>query len=147
MTPTERAKPRKTKEGPTPVDGHVGARIRARRLELGMSQKKLGESVSLTFQQIQKYERGANRIGSGRLYEFSRILGVTVSYFFEGAEAAQTKKVIPCDAIAKAQGLPSASMLDKRETLDLVRAYYRIDSTKLRKRLFELVKAAAEPNQ
>ena len=146
MSPTERAKPRKTKEGPTPVDGYVGSRIRARRLELGMSQKKLGESVSLTFQQIQKYERGANRIGSGRLYEFSRILGVPVAYFFEGAAEVQTKKVKPLDAVAMAQGLPSTTMLDKRETLDLVRAYYRINSTKLRKRLFELVKAAAEPN-
>lgn len=145
MTPTKRAKPRKTKEGPTPVDGHVGARIRARRIELGMSQKKLGECVNLTFQQIQKYERGANRIGSGRLYEFSRILGVPVSYFFEGAAEVQTKKLKPLEAVAKAQGLPSASMLDKRETLELVRAYYRIDSAKLRKRLFELVKAAAEP--
>ena len=147
MTPTKSVKPRKTKEGPTPVDGHVGTRIRARRLELGMSQKKLGESVSLTFQQIQKYERGANRIGSGRLYEFSRILGVPVAYFFEGAMEFQTKQVKPADAVLNAQGLPSASMLDKRETLDLVRAYYRITSPRLRKRLFELVKAAAEPTE
>ena len=76
-------KPRKTKDGPTLIDAHVGARIRARRGLLGMSQKDLGGKVGLTFQQIQKYERGANRIGSGRLFEFSCILDVPISYFFD----------------------------------------------------------------
>ncbi|MBL4614923.1 MAG: helix-turn-helix transcriptional regulator, partial [Magnetovibrio sp.] len=68
---------------PRPVDVHVGARLRQRRTLLGMSQEKLGEAVGLTFQQIQKYERGANRIGASRLYQLSNVLDVSVSYFFE----------------------------------------------------------------
>src|SRR5256885_4646469 len=68
---------------PNPVDVHVGARVRLRRTLLGMSQEKLGDAIGLTFQQVQKYERGANRIGASRLYDLSRVLDVPVSYFFE----------------------------------------------------------------
>jgi transcriptional regulator with XRE-family HTH domain len=128
-----------------PVDVHVGGRVRLRRTLLGMSQEKLGDAVGLTFQQIQKYERGANRIGASRLYEFSRALDVPVSFFFDD---------IP-DVLKTAEGRFEVGMQDppedppgrdpmaKRETLELVRAYYRISSTRVRRRLFELTKALA----
>jgi transcriptional regulator with XRE-family HTH domain len=137
--------PRKTKDGPTPIDVHVGSRIRARRGLLGMSQKDLGEKVNLTFQQIQKYERGANRIGSGRLFEFSRILGVPISYFFDemsselsayADKGAKKGKPIPATA-------PDAEVLDRRETLELVRTFYLIDDTVVRQRFLELMREAA----
>lgn len=132
---------RKTKDGPTPVDGHVGGRIRARRIQLGLSQKDLGDAVGLTFQQIQKYERGANRVGSGRLFEFGQCLNVPVSFFFEGLTA---KDGVPSrkNAVPVKSG-ESPSILDKRETLELMRAYYKISDPKVRRRFFDLVKAAA----
>ena len=128
-----------------PVDIHVGSRVRLRRTLLGMSQERLGDSVGLTFQQIQKYERGANRIGASRLFEFSRILDVPVSFFFDDM----------ADELKTAEGRYAAGMaerdqdeiepdpLAKRETLELVRAYYKIASPRVRKRLFELTKALA----
>ncbi|HJP20850.1 MAG TPA: helix-turn-helix transcriptional regulator, partial [Alphaproteobacteria bacterium] len=75
---------------PNPIDVHVGGRVRLRRTLLGMSQEKLGQAVSLTFQQIQKYERGANRIGSSRLYQFAQVLDVPVSFFFDDMPASVT---------------------------------------------------------
>ena len=137
--------PRKTKDGPTPIDAHVGVRIRARRGLLGMSQKDLGEKVSLTFQQIQKYERGANRIGSGRLFEFSRILGVPISYFFD--EMSTELKVYAEKGAKKGRPLPAsapdAEILDRRETLELVRTFYQIDDNLVRQRFVELMREAA----
>lgn len=129
---------------PNPIDIHVGSRVRLRRTLLGMSQEKLGEAVGLTFQQIQKYERGANRIGASRLYELSRILDVPVSFFFDD---------MPEDIKASEQGRAAMGLEDqgqvafepdplgKRETLELVRAYYRISEPSVRKRLFELTKS------
>lgn len=125
---------------PNPVDVHVGSRVRLRRTLLGLSQEKLGEAVGLTFQQIQKYERGANRIGASRLFEFSRILDVPVSFFFDdmservggdsqGGLSDQGQQPLEPDP------------LTRRETLELVRAYYRIGDPQIRKRLFELAKS------
>ncbi|MPY68846.1 MAG: helix-turn-helix domain-containing protein [Alphaproteobacteria bacterium] len=126
--------------GPHPVDIHVGSRVRMRRTLLGMSQEKLGEALGLTFQQVQKYERGANRIGASRLHEISHILDVPVSFFFEemGSEAAASTSGLS-DEPAEFEHDPLA----KRETLELVRAYYRITDPKVRKRIFELTKAVA----
>ncbi len=126
---------------PNPIDIHVGSRVRLRRTLLGMSQEKLGEAVRLTFQQIQKYERGVNRIGSSRLYQLSQILDVPVSFFFDDMP--------PLDGRALpglAEGAPAPFERDplvKRETLELVRAYYRITDATARKRVFELTKAIA----
>lgn len=126
---------------PNPIDIHVGSRVRLRRTLLGMSQEKLGEAVRLTFQQIQKYERGVNRIGSSRLYQLSQILDVPVSFFFDDMP--------PLDGRALPglrEGPPQPFEKDplvKRETLELVRAYYRITDNAARKRLFELTKAMA----
>lgn len=124
---------------PDPVDVHVGSRVRLRRTLLGLSQEKLGAALGLTFQQVQKYERGTNRIGSSRLYQLSRILDVPVSFFFDD---------MPMDVASRHGGMAEDTQasfdqedLSKRETLELVRAYYRIREPGVRKRVFELVKS------
>lgn len=130
---------------PRPVDIHVGARVRLRRTLLGMSQEKLGEAVGLTFQQIQKYERGANRIGASRLWEFSRILDVPVSFFFDDMPDTirDAEKARVAGFAEKYQAPLEPDPMARRETLELVRAYYRIDEASVRKRLFELTKSIA----
>ena len=115
--------------GAHPVDAHVGSRVRLRRAMLGMSQRKPAEAVGLTFQQVQKYERGMNRIGASRLYEFSQVLDVPVMYFFGGLEGKAGR---------------GEGVYTRPEALKLARAYYGITSARVRKRVFELVKAAAE---
>lgn len=126
---------------PKAVDVHVGSRVRLRRTLLGMSQEKLGVAVSLTFQQIQKYERGANRIGSSRLYQFSQVLDVPVSFFFDDMPA---EVIGPSGNLSDGPQTPyRTDQFTKRETLELVRAYYRIGDPGVRKRVFELVKAIA----
>ncbi len=123
---------------PDPVDSHVGSRVRMRRTLLGMSQEKLGNAVGLTFQQIQKYERGLNRIGSSRLYQFCKVLDVPVSFFFdEMPEDMATKPSLA----SQVQQAAYDDNMSRRETLELVRAYYRIDNRNTRKRIYELVKA------
>ncbi len=127
---------------PNPVDVHVGARVRVRRTLLGMSQEKLGDAIGLTFQQVQKYERGANRIGSSRLFDLSRVLDVPIGFFFEDMPSD-----VAASSPAQTRGMseePVVYELDpmaKRETLELVRAYYKITDPHIRKRLFELTKA------
>nr|WP_254434908.1 helix-turn-helix transcriptional regulator [Magnetospirillum sp. UT-4] len=133
---------------PNPIDVHVGARVRLRRTLLGMSQEKLGEALGLTFQQVQKYERGANRIGSSRLFDLSRVLDVPVSFFFD--DMGDDLKAQSPALIAGVGGLeePPAQFehdpMAKRETLELVRAYYRITDPHVRKRVYELAKALAD---
>ncbi len=130
---------------PRPVDVHVGGRVRVRRTLLGMSQEKLGAAVGLTFQQIQKYERGANRIGASRLFELSRILDVPISFFFDGMtpalKTAAGGKRGRAGLSDQGQEALKRDPLARRETLELVRAYYKISDPKVRKRLFELVKS------
>ncbi len=132
---------------PRAVDIHVGARLRLRRTLLGISQEKLGDAVGLTFQQIQKYERGANRVGASRLYEFSRVLDVPVSYFFEEMNektvATRGRRIAPDGLSDQDQAELTSNPLARRETLELVRAYYKIENSRIRKRTFELVKALA----
>ena len=113
-----------------PIDVQVGARVRQRRTLLGMSQTHLDKAVGLTFQQVQKYENGANRISASRLYEFAKVLDVPVAFFFEAMPKEATKPS------AKAAPPPKTKDdLTKRETLELVRAYYRIPRAATRKRL------------
>ena len=128
------------------VDVHVGTRMRQSRTLLGMSQSKVGEAVGLTFQQIQKYERGSNRIGSSRLYEFAKVLDVPVSYFFDempsNALSGRPMSGRGRNGFGEA-GTPFEQEKDpmiKRETLELVRAYYKIREGRVRKRIFEMVK-------
>lgn len=106
-----------------------------------MSQEKLGNAVDLTFQQIQKYERGANRIGSSRLFQFACILDVPVSFFFDGMKETGTGKEKGFASAPQAKF--EAETMSRRETLELVRAYYRITNGSVRKRIFELVKSVA----
>ncbi|MGF1605296.1 MAG: helix-turn-helix domain-containing protein [Rhodothalassiaceae bacterium] len=122
---------------PDPIDVHVGSRVRLRRTLLGMSQEKLGDALGLTFQQVQKYERGANRIGSSRLYKIAQILEVPVSFFFDDMMDPSSSD----NGLAEAPAAFESDQLSKRETLELVRAYYRIDDARVRKRIFELVKS------
>ena len=132
---------------PRPVDAHVGARVRLRRTMLGMSQEKLAEALGLTFQQVQKYEHGANRIGSSRLYELSKILDVSIQFFFDEmpAEIAATARGGGGSGHArKAVFDYEPDTLAKRETLELVRAYYKIRHPKVRKKVFDLAKALAK---
>lgn len=139
-------RPEDNSDGPDPIDIHVGKRLRQRRMLVGMSQERLGESVGLTFQQIQKYERGTNRMGASRIYRFAEILSVPVAYFFEetalGARGhtglAETKQ----QKLEDDEALPN-DLLQRRETLDLVRAYYKIGDAKQRRKFLELVKAMA----
>ncbi len=135
---------------PNPIDVHVGSRVRIRRTLLGMSQDRLGKEIGLTFQQVQKYERGANRIGSSRLYELSRVLDVPISFFFDD---------LPGEVVQKYKGagedppedyeheeIYDPKQMSRRETLELVRAYYKIPEAAVRKRVFDMVKAiAAQP--
>ena len=129
-----------------PIDVHVGTRMRQRRTLLGMSQTGIGDAVGLTFQQIQKYERGSNRISSSRLFEFAKVLDVPVSYFFEEM-SAKTRSARPLKIGQKAVGtserLVDADPLLKRETLQLVRAFYKIRVPKIRNSVAMLIKAIA----
>ena len=130
---------------PNPIDVHVGSRVRLRRTFLGMSQEKLGNAIGLTFQQVQKYERGANRIGSSRLFDLSRVLDVPVSFFFDDMPPEISESTPGTDSELAEASTESyaADPLAKRETLELVRAYYQIDEPAVRKRLFDLAKALA----
>lgn len=142
MARTSREDEKGEAEGPNPIDVHVGSRVRLRRTLLGMSQEKLGEAIGLTFQQVQKYERGSNRIGASRLYDLSRVLDVPVSFFFEDMAddvAASSPAQIKAGNVISSFFSPDP--MARRETLELVRAYYRIDDSSVRKRLFEMVKA------
>lgn len=126
-------------EGPNPIDIHVGARLRLRRTLLGLSQEKLGEAVGITFQQLQKYERGSNRISASRLFNLSQVLGVPVSYFFDDMPSPEQIST-PSPDLPPSETEEFESMA-RRETLELVRAYYRIDDPAVRKRTFDLLKA------
>jgi Predicted transcriptional regulators len=127
---------------PNPIDVHVGGRVRLRRTLLGMSQEKLGEALGLTFQQVQKYERGANRIGASRLFDLSRVLEVPVSYFYEDMDD-EMMAASPRHMVRATEDPPEFedTVMIQRETLELVRAYYRIRDPEVRKRVQELARA------
>jgi len=125
---------------PNPIDVHVGSRIRLRRTMIGLSQEKLGDALGITFQQIQKYEKGANRVGASRLQEISRVLKTPISFFFEDAPGAP-------DSSGGFQESSSTSyvvdFLSSSEGLQLNRAFVKIQDAKVRRKLVELVKALA----
>lgn len=128
------------KKQPNPIDIHVGSRVRLRRMMLSMSQEKLGESLGITFQQIQKYEKGTNRIGASRLQNIARVLQVPVSFFFEDAPGGGT---------ADGKGMPEpqqtsyvVDFLSSSEGIQLNKAFVRIKDTRLRRRIIDLVRAA-----
>jgi transcriptional regulator with XRE-family HTH domain len=130
------------KKAPNPTDKHVGARVRMRRMMLGMSQEKLGDSLGLTFQQVQKYEKGANRIGASRLQQIAQILQVPVSFFFEGAPHAVTHN--QPDGFAEAPSPTYVSdFLATSDGLALTKAFMGIKDSKLRRRIVDLVEQIA----
>jgi transcriptional regulator with XRE-family HTH domain len=131
-------------EGPDPIDRHVGTRIRGRRVGMRISQTKLGQAIGVTFQQIQKYESGTNRVGASNLFKISQSLGVDVSFFFQGlideAEGADGAALGMADQ-------PQMSFYDNpmnsREAFELMHNYYRVADPTVRKRLFQLVRTLA----
>jgi transcriptional regulator with XRE-family HTH domain len=133
---------RRKSDKPNPVDVHVGSRVRLRRNMLGLSQEKLGEAIGLTFQQVQKYERGANRIGASRLLELSRVLDVPVAFFYDETDPVRAPAIPVGFAETPQEGFDSDPMR-RREAIELVEAYYEIEDTATRRRLFELAKSLA----
>lgn len=122
-----------TQDGPDPIDIHVGQRVRARRKMIGLSQTQLGSELGVTFQQVQKYERGTNRIGSSRLFRMSTTLDVPVAYFFEGAETKMP-------GYNTADEASSEGLFEREETQELVDAYYRIADPRIRKKVLGLAR-------
>ncbi len=132
-------------KGISPIDVHVGRRLRQRRTLLGMNQTALGDTLGLSFQQVQKYEKGTNRISASRLFELSQLFDVPVEFFFEEmpAEVAASS---PAQRRGRAKAPPSyePDPMTKRETLELVRAYYKITDPQIRRHLREMAKVAAD---
>jgi transcriptional regulator with XRE-family HTH domain len=131
-----------SKKSPNPIDTHVGSRVRMRRMMLGMSQEKLGESLGITFQQIQKYEKGTNRIGASRLQHIATVLQVPVAYFFE--DAPTTPGDAPTGFAEDRPGAYVTSFLTSTEGLALNRAFVRIKSPQVRRRIVDLVESVAD---
>ncbi len=130
------------KKAPNPIDKHVGSRVRMRRMMLGMSQEKLGDALGLTFQQVQKYEKGTNRIGASRLQQISLILQVPVSFFFEGAPTVHSGP--RSDGMNEAPSPAYVSdFLATSDGLALTKAFTRIGDLKLRRRIVDLVEQIA----
>jgi transcriptional regulator with XRE-family HTH domain len=133
------------KKKPNPIDVHVGSRVRLRRTMLGMSQEKLGEHLGITFQQIQKYEKGANRVGASRLQQIARVLNTPVSFFFEDA---------PGSGGSAPQGFAEGDntnyvvdFLSSTEGLQLNRAFVKIKDPKVRRKIVEMVRALADEDE
>jgi transcriptional regulator with XRE-family HTH domain len=128
---------------PNPIDVHVGSRVRFRRMLLGMSQEKLGEKLGLTFQQIQKYEKGINRIGASRLFDLSQVLGVAVQFFYDEAPSADGQR-LGADGFAERPAESSiVEFLRSRDGLELNKAFLRIADAKARRAIVDLVRTLA----
>ncbi len=127
---------------PDPVDVHVGKRVRLRRMIVGMTQTDLGNALNITFQQVQKYEQGANRIGSSRLYRISKILGVPVSFFFDDMPNDVSDSF--AETLDQLGNDINDNNMSRKETLNLVRNYYSIDNEGVRRNLYNLVKSMSK---
>ncbi len=128
---------------PNPIDVHVGSRVRMRRMLIGMSQEKLGDSLGLTFQQVQKYEKGSNRIGASRLFNIARVLGVSIEFFYEGL-TGDGEGGVGFDQAEADQSAFELDMLSSTEGIQLNSAFFSISDPKVRKKVLELVKALGE---
>ena len=139
---------KKTKLGPGPIDKHVGARVRSRRMGMRLSQTKLGKTVDVTFQQIQKYENGTNRIGASNLYKISQTLGVDVGFFYEGVENSLTDVAPVAPGLTDgAQAAFEGDPMSSREAIELMHNYFRISEPTVRKKLFNLVRSLADSSK
>jgi transcriptional regulator with XRE-family HTH domain len=131
------------KKAPNPIDKHVGSRVRMRRMMLSMSQEKLGDALGLTFQQVQKYEKGTNRIGASRLQQISHILQVPVSFFFEGAPTTPGSAGHGGGMSEAPSPAYVADFLATSDGLSLTKSFMRIKNSKLRRRIVDLVEQIA----
>lgn len=132
-------------DSPDPIDRHVGTRIRGRRVGLRISQTKLGQAIGVTFQQIQKYESGTNRVGASNLFKISKALGVDVSFFFEGVNNEPSMEAaIANSGLSDVAPQPfEVNPMNSREAFELMHNYFRIGDPTVRKRLFQLVRILA----
>lgn len=141
---------RKTKGIADIVDKHVGLQIRNRRTLMGLSQEKLADSVGVTFQQVQKYERGTNRVSASRLFSFSKILGVSIDYFYDGLNGDAKKKAVygmaendqdAFEGFSETTKAIPENLFENKEVLELVRTYYTIKDEKKRKEILRFIKS------
>jgi transcriptional regulator with XRE-family HTH domain len=132
---------------PNPIDVHVGSRVRFRRMLLGMSQEKLGEKLGLTFQQVQKYEKGINRIGASRLFDLAQVLGVSVQFFYEEAPSQEGHSATPQGFAESPDESAIVEFLRSRDGLELNRAFVRISDVKARRAIVDLVRSLANDSQ
>ncbi|MEM0899881.1 MAG: helix-turn-helix domain-containing protein [Pseudomonadota bacterium] len=128
------------KKQPNPIDIHVGSRIRLRRSMVGMSQEKLGESLGITFQQVQKYEKGTNRVGASRLQNIAAVLNVPVSFFFEDAPVPETTGTAQAGFDEAPSSTYVVDFLSSAEGLQLNRSFMKIQDPKVRRKIIELIK-------
>ena len=126
-----------------PIDIHVGSRVRFRRMLLGMSQEKLGERLGLTFQQVQKYEKGINRIGASRLFDLAQVLGVSVQFFYEEAPMPEARTLASNGMADGPDEHSIVEFLRSRDGLELNRAFVRIPDLKARRAIVDLVRSLA----
>lgn len=134
-----------TSKTPNPIDVHVGSRLKLRRTIMGMSQEKLGEAVGITFQQIQKYEKGLNRIGASRLQQFSETLQMPVSFFFEDLPTSKAKRE---NSFAEGDSPDFVSdLLSSPDSIQLQKAFVKIKDKKVRKRIIDLVISLADEDE
>jgi transcriptional regulator with XRE-family HTH domain len=130
-----------TKKAPNPIDKHVGSRVRMRRMLIGMSQEKLGEALGLTFQQVQKYEKGTNRIGASRLHQIAGILGVTIDFLYHGAP----KMGAPSSAaMEELSSTDLSAFLSTADGVQLMKSFLAITDSKVRRKVVELIATLSE---
>jgi len=128
---------------PNPIDAHVGSRVRLRRMIMGMSQEKLGESLGLTFQQIQKYEKGVNRIGASRLFDLANVLNVPVQFFYDEAPSLDEPGGMQPGMAERPAESYAAEFLGSRDGLELNKAFSKIADPKVRRSIVDLVRSIA----
>ncbi len=126
---------------PNPIDVHVGSRVRLQRMLLGISQEKLGERLGLTFQQVQKYEKGVNRIGASRLFDLAQVLGVPVQFFYDDVPAGETGAGTVSGLADRVGDSYIFDFLNTREGLELNKAFARISDPKARRAILDLVRS------
>ena len=132
-------------DGPDPIDRYVGSRVRARRVGIRLSQTKLGEAIGVTFQQVQKYENGTNRIGASNLFKIAKTLGVEVAYFFEGVQEI-ADSILTDSSEVPVTGIKD-DPLTSRDAIELMHNYYRVKDVNVRKRLAQFVKTLAHSTE
>jgi transcriptional regulator with XRE-family HTH domain len=137
---------RYSSDNPNPIDKFVGTRIRLRRTLLGYSQEKLADSLGITFQQVQKYENATNRVSASKLHDISEVLGVSVSYFYEGLNIDDKDASVSLEMVAETKklGLDVSKVMESKETLKLIRYYYSISNDALRQKAYDLIKAMSQ---